>query len=592
MAREVVWTLVLLLLGLCHGQSGDGPEIDEEPDMDCISELSLKGSYLICTLTDELIGTNLTISSKGLQQPLTWTLNESSFTLPIKNITDLISIFIPGKVSMIKDMTAIVKLPAPLNVTATYLSASGDGNISVQYQHDYVESAIFEVDVWNTTVHMPFENFNGTFIIPWKDLKMGSEYFVKMRVKPIGNFSGRWSGWSPCKSFIVDKEPTMDCFSELIVQGSYLHCTFTKELIGTNISISSVDINPPLKWTLNGSNFRLRLKTIINEISITIPGKGWMTKEMKHIVKLPAPRTVTATYLSASGNANITVQYHHDYVTLRHFEVYIWNATSNMIYDNFHGTFIIPREDLKAGSEYFVKVRVRPGEFFNGRWSDWSTLRSFIVDKDPGNNDSDGTYDRVLMYIIVIVIVISIVLLIACLLTRLRGQKLKAYIMPNVPHPKTTLVHMQKFNKGLLLSFTPETFNDIHINRLDEGGGKDKALAPESTSDDQRAASPRSHCQSQLSQVPLWQPLLGTGGPLGESQSTLQDEDDREEPEEHGEEDMEDDVASAEVRLLGDGGGTTADSGDGEPSSTSIRAVQEGRKDEAYVTMSSLFKTQ
>lgn len=25
--------------------------------------------------------------------------------------------------------------------------------------------------------------------------------------------------------------------------------------------------------------------------------------------------------------------------------------------------------------------------------------------------------------------------------------RLKAFILPNVPHPKTTLVHMQKFNK-------------------------------------------------------------------------------------------------------------------------------------------------
>ncbi|XP_063067329.1 interleukin-7 receptor subunit alpha [Engraulis encrasicolus] len=236
----------------------------------------------------------------------------------------------------------------------------------------------------------------------------------------------------------------------------------------------------------------------------------------------------------------------------------------------------------------------------------------------------------------IILCVICVVLLMVGLLTRLRGQKFKAYIMPNVPHPKTTLVHMQKFNKGLLLSFTPETFNDIHINRLDEGsssssssssssgGIKDKASAPAPDSMlDHRGQregrapgsgsgprSPSSH--SQLScQLLLWQPPLGLGtqdGSLGDSESTtLQDDEEfwDDEPEDHGDgdddgeeedEDIMEDLSSAEERLLGgtDGdSGTAADSGDSQPSSIGMRsAVQEGRKDEAYVTMSSLFKTQ
>ncbi|XP_063067328.1 interleukin-7 receptor subunit alpha-like [Engraulis encrasicolus] len=385
MAREFVWTFVVLLLPpLYHAQSGDGPEDDQEPDMDCTSELSLKDNYLICKFTDELIGTNITISSKGLLEPFQLTLEGSNFTVPIKSITHVININIHGseRGPITKNMKLIVKLPAPQTVTATYFSPSGDVNILVPYQHDRVKSWTFEAHVWNTTNIRTLRNTTGNFIIPWEDLKVGSDYSVRIRVKPNGHFSGDWSDWSPSKSFTVDTEPTMDCYSELSLVRSNLTCIFAKELIGTNISISSRH-EKILQKTLNGSNFTVPIHYIIPPINISIQGKGCMIRFMKDMVKLPAPHTVTAL-----GNGSIYVPYKPDYVTVFDFEVYIWNTTSNMTYENGLGDIIIPHEDLKGGSEYFVKVRVRPSptQYYRGRWSDWSPQTGFVMDKGVKNN--------------------------------------------------------------------------------------------------------------------------------------------------------------------------------------------------------------
>lgn len=115
-------------------------------------------------------------------------------------------------------------------------------------------------------------------------------------------------------------------------------------------------------------------------------------------------------------------------------------------------------------------------------------------------------------------------------------------------------------------------------------------MAPESI-DRLEAAGTRSRCPSQLSQVLLWQVPPGDGSDgrdsAGGSQSTLEDEDG--ELEDHG------DGLDTGLRLLGGADPNTPDSGhsSGDLSLTSSTcAPQRECKDEAYVTMSSLFKTQ
>lgn len=119
-------------------------------------------------------------------------------------------------------------------------------------------------------------------------------------------------------------------------------------------------------------------------------------------------------------------------------------------------------------------------------------------------------------------------------------------------------------------------------------------MAPEST-DGLEAAGTRSRCPSQFSQVLLWQVPPGNGNDdsdsAGGSQSTLEDEDG--ELEDHGD---GLDTSGTGLRLLGGADPTTSDSGhsSGDLSLTSsvTSTPQRECKDEAYVTMSSLFKTQ
>ncbi|XP_042565322.1 interleukin-7 receptor subunit alpha isoform X2 [Clupea harengus] len=339
--------------------------------------------------------------------------------------------------------------------------------------------------------------------------------------------------------------------------------------------------------TWNGSRFTEKVYNILLIYQLIIHGNERPPMKMPQIVKLPAPQTVAATYLKSPGAVNISVGYRHDYVKSFNFEVRILDTTTSQdwTYESQYEPFMM-EPDVTPGSEYSVKVRVKPEPgYFNGRWSDWSHTINFMVDKDEAQSEN-----KVLLYIIIIAI-ITIVLLVVCLATRFRRKELKAYILPNVPHPKTTLVNMQKFNKSLLLSFSPETFNDIHIKGLDEDG-EDKPLSP----DGQERAGTRSHSPSQLSQVLLWQLPAGDGRPGG-SQSTLQGKDrgseDHGDTGDRGSEDHGDTgVASGGgVRLLSEAY-TTADSGDSNPSSMSAHVPQRECKDEAYVTMSSLFKTQ
>ncbi|XP_062410354.1 interleukin-7 receptor subunit alpha [Sardina pilchardus] len=376
----------------------------------------------------------------------------------------------------------------------------------------------------------------------------------------------------------LDAEP--ECFSEISLKVSNITCYFSDVIIGTKISLCSLTQDARC-WnsTLKGSYFTAAIDMILAKHTLTVQEGKPIVLVVTDIVKLPPPQNITAIYDKNSGDVNISFsEYRHDYVKHFNFHVEISNETKVMNFTKQNDNLIIARDmlgDVKGGSKYWVRARVRPQTFyFNGPWSEWSPMQTFTVDKDDEP-------EEVLLYSIIIA-TIAILLLVICLITRFRRKELKAYILPNVPHPKTTLVHMQKFNKGLLLSFNPEIFSDLHINRLDEVG-EDKAFT------DGRGVDARSRCPSQLSQVLLWQLPPGDSSSDG-SQSTLQDEDG--EPEDHG---HGVDASSTGLRLLGEAApavdsGNSSDSGD--PSLMSTCAPPRDCKDEAYVTMSCLFKTQ
>ncbi|XP_041915511.1 interleukin-7 receptor subunit alpha [Alosa sapidissima] len=386
----------------------------------------------------------------------------------------------------------------------------------------------------------------------------------------------------------VPDKPDVPCFSEISLKVNYLTCSLPDDPIGTQISLRSEEGNP-MCWnsTLNGSYFTAVIDNILAKHILTIQGKERIDINMIDIVKLPPPQNITATYLKNSGDVKISCNgYRHDFVKHFNFLVQIWNATSRKNYTYSYEDFIIEREqlgDVKTGSQFSVRALVKPGgNYFSGPWSDWSHTENFTVDRAFIVALLVDGKDGALLYSIIFS-TIAILLLGICLITRFRRKELKAYILPNVPHPKTTLVHMQKFNKGLLLNFNPEIFSDLHINQLDEAG-EDKPLA-EST--DGRGADNQSRCPSQLSQVLLWQVPPGDGSSDG-SQCTLRGED-------GPLEDRRDwaDVSSAGLRFLGEAA-PTVDSGhsSGDPSLTSTCVPQRECKDEAYVTMSCLFKTQ
>uniref|UniRef100_A0AAY4CPG6 Uncharacterized protein n=1 Tax=Denticeps clupeoides TaxID=299321 RepID=A0AAY4CPG6_9TELE len=131
--------------------------------------------------------------------------------------------------------------------------------------------------------------------------------------------------------------------------------------------------------------------------------------------------------ISVQCHAYFTVECKHDYLQSFKYEVELW--TEN----------IVKVKRLTDGSVYNVKVRVKPRGYFAGSWSQWSPWANFTTKTVSLSREEENAGFS--LYPVVIIIVI-ILLLVAILVALLRG-----YILPKVPHPKATLVQMQKFNK-------------------------------------------------------------------------------------------------------------------------------------------------
>lgn len=135
---------------------------------------------------------------------------------------------------------------------------------------------------------------------------------------------------------------------------------------------------------------------------------------------------------------------------------------------------------------------------------------------------------------------------------------IKDYITPNIPHPKATLAQMHRAREGLPFTFSPEIFSDVFIHRVDYVDEKPSALEFEDGLDE--------CCYSQTSS-------------LNTSLSEM-DMNDEQLPREK---------SHLKIRLLDESDLSKGRENSGHQGET---APQRECKDEAYVTMSSLFKTQ
>ncbi|KAK7143498.1 hypothetical protein R3I93_014606 [Phoxinus phoxinus] len=293
------------------------------------------------------------------------------------------------------------------------------------------------------------------------------------------------------------------------------------------------------------SNYKLKVHT----------GEGVIEKDidLARMVKIPTPGIKLVSYTEDTEEVFIRIEHSHDYVTNPAFQVVIWGENKSINYSIEYRNYSIPRDKLGGDGVYYTRVRAKPVKYFDGDWSEWSPTANFTIK----TNRSDLLKFTSLSSLH-ITIGFSVFLVLISLGALLWRTHIKDYITPNIPHPKATLAQMHRAREGLPFTFSPEIFSDVFIHRVDYIDEKPSALEYEDGLDE--------CCYSQTSS-------------LNTSLSEM-DINDEQLPREQ---------SHLKIRLLDE-----PDLSKGsENSGRQVEAApQRECKDEAYVTMSSLFKTQ
>ncbi|KAK2827302.1 hypothetical protein Q7C36_018228 [Tachysurus vachellii] len=302
------------------------------------------------------------------------------------------------------------------------------------------------------------------------------------------------------------------------------------------------------------------LSSMVNyKLHIYLKGGRQQTQQIDllAIVNIPTPEIENAIY--KHDEAIIQIGYKHDFVNDPHFQVEFWGNHTN------HTSIkqvIVKYQQMSIGGDklgdsgiYNVRVRAKPVGYFNGHWTEWSRVKSFKVDHFAEKPVPSVLYMLLLSPIVVTVIVFLIY----------RWKKeIQTCIFPDVPGPKDTLAQIQR-QKHLPVSFSPEIFKDFKIYPVVYT--EEKKFTPE-FGDDQSDTT--ESCDEVMA--------LKSSRPT----STCEKQDD--------DEDQSLELETSQLKLLDES--ASAEDVHNNPGCKNVMALQRHSKDETYVTMSSLYKTQ
>ncbi|KAL7853857.1 hypothetical protein AOLI_G00207010 [Acnodon oligacanthus] len=282
--------------------------------------------------------------------------------------------------------------------------------------------------------------------------------------------------------------------------------------------------------------------------------------DLVKIVKIPTPEVHNATY--NFDEAIIYIGYKHDLVDKPNFQLEVrrTSGTDKMTMTVNYQQVTIGEDKLRNSETYYVRVRAKPVDYFDGSWTPWSQEKSFSRTAEKllytAEDPSLVTY---------VILCTSLILVVGIALMILRWKKeIQAYISPNIPNPKATLAQIHREKEHPPVSFSPEIFNDVSINRVDYA--EEKQLAPEGDEDQEDATGT---CWSEAEGLRCSQPL---------SLCDKQNGDERR---------LEEEMSHLKIKLL-----DQPEEGENENVCQSLATLQRDCKDESYVTMSSLYKTQ
>ncbi|XP_067279425.1 interleukin-7 receptor subunit alpha [Pseudorasbora parva] len=351
-------------------------------------------------------------------------------------------------------------------------------------------------------------------------------------------------------------EKDVTCTSTLTLKQSNLTCSLNDEpneevkfatLCSTNFEVC-------VNATLGPRDFTFENVQIISEYMLQVRiGEEDIKKriDLRKIVKIPAPEIKLATYMENTEEVFIWFEHSHDYISNPKFQVEFWvDKLPNKTIKGFHNyrNCSINRDTLGGDGYYYTRVRAIPEGYFEGSWSEWSSTANFTI---KTNSTLSSPYIIIGFSVFLLLIISSAVLL--------WRTHIKGCITPNIPHPKATLAQMHRAREGLPFTFSPEIFSDVFIHRVDYVDEKLSALEREDGLDE--------CCYSQSS---------SSNTSLSEMDMNADEQPSREQ-------------SHLKIRLLDE-----SDLSKGRENSgcQGVTPPHLECKDEAYVTMSSLFKTQ
>ncbi|KAM4709955.1 interleukin-7 receptor subunit alpha [Discoglossus pictus] len=200
--------------------------------------------------------------------------------------------------------------------------------------------------------------------------------------------------------------------------------------------------------------------------------------EVKKIVKPDPPFNVSVTHDKREKEYSITFTAYNEGEYLHNQLVYQialrkeddeWPdcdlLTDSKQCKNFTNTDSqISETDLEPATKYELKVRSKPkGLYFSGRWSEWSMSQTF--ERQPMSQETDGNV--ILLWILITVGFVTALTAII-LISVFWKSRIKPLVWPEIPDHKGTLEKLCKTpKKDQHMSFHPDIFKDIHINKVD-----------------------------------------------------------------------------------------------------------------------------
>ncbi|XP_034403090.1 interleukin-7 receptor subunit alpha [Cyclopterus lumpus] len=280
-------------------------------------------------------------------------------------------------------------------------------------------------------------------------------------------------------------EPRIRCSSHLLTTGSSLSC----KLVGgwsddeddededgeadavVNMAVCFYDFNQNEAKCLEASGDTVTHLNPVFHFNVTVHlktgGRVTATVDLKTIVRPRSPQVNNVSFDQVAQRAVIRFQtpYSNEYIKVDNqlFQLHIWTAGSSITQNVSADTSLeVGMELLQQHAEYHVKVRAIPEHGLQGSWSEWSETFTFFTPADLQKKTDERRETNKLIVVLLILVAVPSSVIFFC------KNKIFSYMWPSIPHPKHTLVHICKTNKGLLLNFKPEEFNALKVEKTEE----------------------------------------------------------------------------------------------------------------------------